>query len=91
MQLEPEFQDLIRDRARTGATVSDLIRLIRRHTGMESPGEGRLLVSAYLTRTFGMPLNLAAEVSGWVGFGDGDGQTTDAELDTLLGSYLTRA
>lgn len=90
MRLDSELQEVLKDRARNGATVSDLIRLIRRRTGMENPGEGRLLVSAYLTRTFGIPLDRAAEVSGWVGFGDGDGETTDAELDSLLGSYLTR-
>jgi len=89
VQFDPNIEELLRASSRDGATVTDLIRLIRQRTQMDKPGEGRLIVSAYLTRTFGIPLDRAAEISGWVGFEDGDGQTSDDELDALLGSYLS--
>jgi len=88
MQLDRAIQDELRAQAESGAKVADLVRLIRKRCGVETPGDGRFLVSAYLTRTFGIPLSRAAEVSGWVGFGDGDGETTDEELESLLGSFV---
>ncbi|WP_146156174.1 hypothetical protein [Enhygromyxa salina] len=88
MQVNKSIQAELKLQAKKGARVADLVRIIRCRAGVEKPGEGRLLVSAYLTKTFGIPLDRAAEVSGWVGFGDGDGETTDDELDELLGRYL---
>ncbi|WP_052549066.1 hypothetical protein [Enhygromyxa salina] len=91
MNLEPNIQEALRAQARGGSTVADLIRMVRRRAEVDGPGEGRMLVSAYLTRTFAIPLDRVAEISGWVGFGDTDGQTTDDELEVLLGPYVHRA
>jgi hypothetical protein len=87
MQLDKDFQESLRAQARAGATVVELIRLIREHLKMEEPGEGRLWVVAYLAKTFAIPLDEAAEISGWQGFDDG-GRTTNAELEIAVAAYL---
>lgn len=88
--LDQSIQDDLRAHARHGAKVADLVRVIRKRAGVDSPGEGRFLVSAYLTKTFDIPLSRATEVSGWVGFEDDDGETTDEELESLLGEFIHR-
>jgi len=55
---------------------------------MDGPGEGRLVVALYLKRTFEIPLDRVAAVAGWQGFEDGDGATTDDDLERLLGELL---
>jgi|GEM_PF-2537763 len=87
MQLEQSIQHQIREQARCGASVAEVIRLVREKAGADGPGEGRLLVSAYLTRAFDIPLHRVVEISGWVGFEDG-GRTTDEELQLVLGGFL---
>ena len=87
MDLDESIQCALLSGANTGATVVDLIRILRERLGLSKPGEGRLLVTAYLTKTFGIPLSVAAEIGGWHGFEDG-GQTTDEELQDALGSYI---
>ena len=87
MQLDPSIQHELRALAERGDSVADLVRMLRSRAGM-GRGEGRLLVSAYLMRTFAIPLHKAAEVSGWVGFGDGEGTATDEEIEVRLGEYV---
>lgn len=74
--------------AASAATVSELVRYIRRVTGTDAPGQGRIQVRAYMSLTFGIPLATTASLGAWVGFADGDGHLCDSDLDELLGECL---
>lgn len=87
MQLDPAIQEALREHARQGASVPDLVRLLRQWSNLDRSGEGRLLVVPYFVNTFGIPLPQALEICGWVGFDDGGG-TSDDELQNLLGHYV---
>lgn len=89
MEIDASLQEKLRERAATGASVAELIRLIRAWHGTETDGDGTFFVVRYLVRTFEIPLIAARKIEGWEGLGCG-GTTTDEDLEAILGEYVRK-
>ncbi|WAS94615.1 hypothetical protein [Nannocystis punicea] len=88
MHRDAFIEDALRARAGQGASVVALVEWLRAELGVTDPGQGRFMVMRHLARAFAIPAREVSAVGAWVGFGDGDGEITDEELNALLGAYL---